>query len=251
MEKIIEITNLSAGYNDKVIIEDINLQVYKNDFIGIIGPNGGGKTTFLKTLLGLIPIQKGSIKIFDEPPVKANKFIGYVPQTTNFDWQFPINVENIVLSGMLKFKKPFRFFYNKNDINVVNTILEKLGILKFRKTHIFELSGGQRKRVFIARALVTEPEILFLDEPTSDLDPQIEKDLYDLLKLISQDKTILLVSHDIGVISQHINKVCCLNKNMFYHPSGKITKKMLDKTYHCPIDLIAHGTPHRVFEEHN
>ncbi|MBP7654356.1 ABC transporter ATP-binding protein [Candidatus Dependentiae bacterium] len=250
MEKIIEVKELYAGYDKNVIIENINLDVFKNEFVGIIGPNGGGKTTFLKTLLGLHPVKSGSIKIFGNSPETARKFFGYVPQENKFDWKFPMKVIDIVLSGRLKFKNGFKYYYSKDDLKKSNEMLERFDMLKYKDTHISELSGGQKKRVFICRALVTESDILLLDEPTSELDAHIENTIYDKLKKLNEHKTIILVTHDIGIISGYVTKVCCLNRKLFYHESGKITGDMIREAYHCPVDLIAHGIPHRVFEEH-
>jgi len=250
MEKIIEISGLYAGYENNIILEDINLDIFKNQFIGIIGPNGGGKTTLLKILLGLLPIKSGTVRINNKEPKDARKYIGYVPQENKFDWKFPIKVIDVVLSGRLKFKKYVNYFYSKEDVASANQILEKLGMLHLKNNHISELSGGQKKRVFIARALVTEADIFLLDEPTSELDGQIENSIYDILKELNKEKTIILVTHDIGIVSGYISRVCCLNKKLFTHESGKITADLISAAYKCPVDLIAHGVPHRVLCEH-
>jgi len=251
MNKIIEIKNLYVAYDDNLVLENINLDIYEKDFIAILGPNGGGKSTLLKALLGLLQIKTGSIKIYGKRPNESRNLFGYVPQENKFDWQFPISVIDVVLSGRLKFKKNFNFFYSKNDFEIAEELLKKFGLLDWKNKHISELSGGQKKRVFICRALVTESDILLLDEPTAELDAHIENCIYDFLKELNSKKTIILVTHDIGIISGYVSKVCCLNKKLFYHHSGKITGEMLQNAYHCPVDLIAHGNlPHRVLGDH-
>ena len=250
MKNAILIKNMNFFYGKKEILKNINVEFQKNKFIGIIGPNGGGKTTLLKLLLGLLKPTSGQIKLFGKDVNLVRNKIGYVPQYNNFDFQFPINVYDVVISGRLKFKNKFFPFYNKKDKEIVNKTLSLLGIKDLSKNPIKNLSGGQRKRAFIARALVTDPELIILDEPTSDIDKKAEKNVYKLLKKLSKYKTIIMVSHDIGVISSYIDGIACLNKELHYHNSNKITGKMLEQTYKCPVDIIAHGLPHRVLKNH-
>lgn len=250
-EKIaIELTNVSAGYDKDVVIENINCNIYDGDFFGIIGPNGGGKSTLLKIILGLLNPFKGSVKIYGTPPNIARKNIGYVPQYSEYDKQYPISVWDVVLMGRRSIRG-IHPLYSSDDKKATIDVLKKVNMLEFKKRHISELSGGQKQRIFIARALVSNPRILLLDEPTASIDKDLQINFYSLLKELNKNITILLVTHDIGVISSYVNRVACLNYFMFTHDDEKmISKEMLEKTYSCPVDLIAHGVPHRVLDEH-
>jgi zinc transport system ATP-binding protein len=249
-EIAIEIKNISAGYDNDIVIENINCNIYEGDFFGIIGPNGGGKSTLLKIILGLLNPIKGSIKIYGKSPKIARKNIGYVPQYSEFDKHYPISVWDIVLMGRRSIRG-LNPIYSNEDKKATIDALKKVNMLKYKKRHISELSGGQRQRVFIARALVSNPKILLLDEPTASIDKDLQINFYNLLKELNKNVTILLVTHDIGVISSYVNRVACLNHFMFTHDDEKmISKEMLEKTYSCPVELIAHGVPHRVLDEH-
>lgn len=250
MQSQIKIRELSAGYNGKIIIENINIDINKNDFVGIIGPNGGGKTTFLKVILGFLKPMKGSIIIKNSSPKEMRKIIGYVAQTNEYDRKFPITVYDIVLMARLKYKSIYNQFYNKKDKEIVLEKMVDLDIKHLAHKHISTLSGGERKRVYIARALVTNPEILLLDEPTSDIDKKIEKEFYDLLKKINKNITILLVSHDIGIVSSYVKSIACINKNLHYHNSNQITREMIQMTYDFPFDVVLHGLSGCFLENH-
>lgn len=246
----IKLQNISAGYDNEIIIEDINSNIYDGDFFGIIGPNGGGKSTLLKIILGLLKPYKGSIKIYGQPPRIGRKNIGYVPQYSEYDKHYPISVWDVVLMGRRSIRG-IHPLYSSDDKKATIDALKKVNMDKYKKRHISELSGGQRQRVFIARALVSNPRILLLDEPTASIDKDLQVNFYNLLKDLNKNVTILLVTHDIGVISAYVNRVACLNHFMFIHDDEKtISKEMLEKTYSCPVDLIAHGVPHRVLDEH-
>jgi zinc transport system ATP-binding protein len=250
-QKVIKIKDVFFSYKNKEVLKKINMEIYKNDFAVIIGPNGGGKTTLLKLILGLMKPDLGEIFVLDKSASESSCKIGYVPQQSKFDWKYPINVFESVLSGRMKFKRFPDYFINKRDKEIVFKTLKLLEIFDLKERHISELSGGQRKRVFIARALVTDPDILILDEPTSDIDKKIESDVYELLKKLAKIKTILMVSHDIGIVSRYVNKIICLNKYAYVHSSNKISEKLLTKTYNCPVDMITHGdVPHRVLKNH-
>ncbi len=250
MSAALKIESLSFAYNGSNILEDINISIPENDFVGIIGPNGGGKTTLLKLILGLLEAKSGRILIFDKPIKKQKKYVGYVPQYSNFDSHFPITVWDVVLSARLG-KTSLLGRLKKEDQEIVYKSLDKVNILDLKNELIGNLSGGQKQRVLIARALATEPKILLLDEPTASIDTKAGKSFYDLLHQLNENMTIILVSHDIGAVSQYVNKIACLNKKLIFHDSKEITNEMLEATYECPVDLIAHGIPHRVFHEHN
>lgn len=247
--EIISIKNMWAGYNGESVLEDINLLVKEQDFIGIIGPNGGGKTTLIKVLLGLIQPSHGEVLVMGRKVNKGRYNIGYVPQSIECDRSFPINVWDVVKMGRLGHRNWWER-YNHKDDDLIAEALEKVEMLHLKKRSIGMLSGGQRQRVYIARALVTQSQILLLDEPTASVDPHGSASIYELLQELNKQLTILMISHDMGAISSYVKTVGCLNRRLFYHGDKLITKQMLEQTYQCPIDLIAHGLPHRVFPNH-
>ena len=247
---LIQIQNLSAGYNDEMVLKDITLTVEPDDFIGLIGPNGGGKTTLFKVILGLIKPKRGTVKVMGLSPDKGRRHIGYVPQFTYFDTDFPIRVRDVVLMGRLG---PTHLFkpYSPEDDQVVDECLERVQLTELRNTSLGELSGGQRQRVYIARALASEPELLLLDEPTISVDADATAQIYELLHKINlQGVTILLISHDLNVISSYVKTIGCLNRTLHYHGEKEITADMIQDGYNCPVELIAHGLPHRVLAKH-
>jgi zinc transport system ATP-binding protein len=250
-EKIaIELKNISAGYDNEIVIENINVNIYDGDFFGIIGPNGGGKSTLLKIILGLLNPTKGTVKIYGQLSKVGRKNIGYVPQYSEYDKQYPISVWDVVLMGR-RSVRGIHPLYSSDDKKATVEALKKVSMLEYKRRHISELSGGQRQRVFIARALVSNPKILLLDEPTASIDKDLQVNFYKLLKELNKNVTILLVTHDIGVISSYVTRVACLNHFIFTHDDEKmISREMLEKTYSCPVDLIAHGVPHRILDEH-
>lgn len=240
-----------AGYEHGHVLEDVNLSVYEGDFIGLVGPNGGGKTTLLRVLLGLLSPMRGEVRIMGRPVREGRRAIGYVPQVVEFDHEFPISVWNVARMGRLGRRGLLRR-YKAEDDAIVAQALRQVELYNLRRRPIGELSGGQRQRAYIARALATRPAILLLDEPTSSVDPQVSTGIYDLLRGLNEGGlTILLVSHDMGVISSYVKTVGCLNRHLFYHGEREMTADMLELAYQCPIDLIAHGVPHRVFPTHN
>jgi zinc transport system ATP-binding protein len=238
------------SYNKTPILQDVTLTLKQGDFLAILGPNGGGKTTLLKLLLGLMKPDRGEIKVLGESPHDAKYRVGYVPQNTDFNTTFPISVIDVAMMGRLSRSRIGRR-YSRDDRSKVETALKTAGIWDCRHAQIGTLSGGQRQRVFIARALATDPEILFLDEPTASVDPDFEMDLFEFLRELNRKVTIVTITHDVGVISRHVKSVACVNRRLIFHEEGKITPEMLDMAYHCPVDLIAHGIPHRVLPAHS
>jgi len=197
----------------------------------------------------LIPPSKGRIKVYGQDPAKGRRFIGYVPQYSVFDKDFPITVRNVVMMGR-RSKKGMRPWYSRMDLEVVKDTLSQVDMLEHLESHINALSGGQKQRVFIARALASQPKMLLLDEPTASVDARLEESIYKLLTDLNREITILLVTHDIGIISSYVQTVACLNRHLFTNNDQTITKEMLEEAYQCPVDLIAHGVPHRVLPPH-
>lgn len=247
---IIKLENISVYYGENIALNNINLSVNDGDFLGIIGPNGGGKTTLLKVMLGLIKPNHGSVTVLGKEPKYTRKYIGYIPQNNSFDMDFPISVIDTVLLGRYRHSGLFKK-YSSKDIEAAYKSLEKVGLLAFKDKPIGKLSGGERQRVLIARALVSEPRILLLDEPTVSIDAKSETEFYELLSNLKNKMAIIIVSHDITAISVYIEKIACLNKELYYHGSKEISDEILEKTYQCPVQMIAHGlVPHRVLKEH-
>ncbi|BDZ71569.1 metal ABC transporter ATP-binding protein [Methanobacterium petrolearium] len=247
MENAVEIEEVSVTFHEQPVLEDINLSIKINDFLAIIGPNGGGKSTLLKTILGLIKVDHGNITVFGNQPGNPDNPIGYLPQHVSFDPDFPINVFDTVLSGryhgLLK-------NYSDDDRKKVTKALREVGMLDKKDRQISRLSGGQMQRVFIARAIVREPKLLLLDEPMASIDPEMQNSFYNLLSRLRDKMAIVLVSHDVGAVSSHVDNIACLNQKLFYHGSAENAAGPLEKMYRCPIDLLSHGIPHRVLKKH-
>jgi len=241
---------LTVGYEGETVIENVDLDVKHGEFFGLIGPNGGGKSTLLKAVLGLLEPISGRIRIYGEPPEVGRRFVGYVPQYSTFDRDFPITVRNVVLMGRRR-NKGIKPWYSGEDKKAVREALEDVGLLDFRDHPVGELSGGQKQRVLIARALAGLPRMLLLDEPTASVDARVEEGLYKLLRDLNRDVTIILVTHDIGIISQHVDTIACMNRHLFKNEEPVLTKEMLEESYQCPVDVIAHGMPHRVLAPHD
>ncbi|HAC62607.1 MAG TPA: ABC transporter [Cyanothece sp. UBA12306] len=248
--EVINLTHVWAKYNKVPILEDVNLTINEGDLVGLIGPNGGGKTTLFKVLLGLIKPYRGTVSILGNTVRQGRRYIGYVPQLVELDREFPVSVAEVVQMGRLG-KRRLLQRYNGKDENIVNRTLEQVGMLELRDSSIAELSGGQRQRVYIARALASEPRILLLDEPTASVDPQRQRSIYELLKELNQFITIIMISHDIGAISAYVKSIGCLNHRLFFHGDPPLSTEVIEQTYQCPVDLIAHGVPHRVFSNHD
>ncbi|MBW1668722.1 MAG: ABC transporter ATP-binding protein [Deltaproteobacteria bacterium] len=245
----IEFKNVYFSYGKTEVLKEVTFALEQGDFLGIIGPNGGGKTTLLKLMLGLLRPDKGQILVLGEEPLKARHKVGYVPQSMDFNLGFPISAMEVVLMGRLGASRIGRR-YSEEDKQKARRALERVGMWEYRHMPVGSLSGGQRQKVFIARALATEPKILFLDEPTASVDPDFQTDLYDFLKELNAEATIVVITHDIGVVSSYMKSIACVNKHLIFHEAGKITQEMLEMAYQCPVDLVAHGLPHRVLPTH-
>lgn len=242
---LISLQNISAGYGQDLVLKNVSMDIYPNDFIGVIGPNGGGKTTLLKVILELIKPHSGTIKF----NTSRKGAIGYLPQINTIDNKFPITSKEVILSGKVNRKNYFRR-NSKADQQEATYLLEKMGAGHLINKSIGELSGGQMQRVFLCRALISKPEVLILDEPNTFVDNNFEGELYKMLREYNKTMSIVMVSHDLGTISSYVKTIACVNKSLHYHHSNIITEKQL-ASYNCPLQLITHGdVPHTVLKQH-
>ena len=245
MKTILTIKNLEVKFDETVTLKNVNFDIKEKTFITIIGPNGGGKTTLIKSILGFIEPSKG--EIIKDKSLK----IGYVPQKNSFEEKFPIDVKTVILSGILNKKIKLFHSYSKENIKALNITLDKLNIEKLKNKQINELSGGELQKVLLARAIISNPNLLILDEPFSNIDESSTKEYYKVLEILSKSMSILIVSHDIGTIISHTDDVICVNKEVHYHHDNELSNNDIQSTYGCPVELIGHGIPHRIFPTHN
>lgn len=249
MNKLLEIDHLSVSYGPVTALENACMSVYENDFIGVIGPNGGGKTTLLKTILGLMDPTSGKIHFSEALKAKGSS-IGYLPQINKFDNNFPISVLEVVMSGNMAQNNWFMFKTSTRQQKALQ-VLNELGIDHLAQKSIGELSGGQMQKVFLGRALVADPKLLILDEPNTYVDYKFENELYEKLVELNKKMAILLVSHDVGTISTHVKSIACVSRELHYHPSNVISPEQLE-AYNCPIQMLTHGeVPHTVLGTHH
>lgn len=243
----VELHNVSVTLGRQRVLDDVDMRVPVGDYVALIGPNGGGKTTLLRVILGLLRPESGEVRVLDRSPEEARGRVSYVPQHVRFDLTFPIRVADVVQSGQLGTRRRELGAGKREAL----AILEQLEIADLAEHPIGALSGGQLQRVLIARALAVEPKVLILDEPTASLDVQSADAFYELLQRLSERMTVLLTSHDVTGISTRVKSIACLNRRLFFHPSGEVTSEMLAEVYGCDVDLVAHGVPHRVLREHD
>tara|TARA_R110000782_G_scaffold13730_2_gene40285 strand:+ start:2099 stop:2827 length:729 start_codon:yes stop_codon:yes gene_type:complete len=236
---VIDIDNVSFNYGAVSVLENISLKIHEDEFIGIIGPNASGKSTLLKLILGLLEPDEGTISKFNHDGKDLRNYIGYVPQHSTFSRDFPITVGEVVMMGHVATSSRF-FRYSKEETELARQVMQKLEIEDIEKRQVGELSGGQLQRVLIARALVCQPEILILDEPTANVDMRIEEDIFSLLKNYSEHMTIIVVSHDIAFISGYVDRVACLNRTLVCHNTESISGKMIEELYDAPVKMIHH-----------
>jgi zinc transport system ATP-binding protein len=247
MSTLFTIESVTAGYENKVVLKDISMTVDENDFIGIIGPNGGGKTTLLRVILGLLKPFSGMID-FSTGGLKFNQ-IGYMPQVAQGDTVFPVTVEDVVLSGLM-LNKSATGRMGREDKKTALNVMDELGLSPLAHQALNELSGGQLQRVYLARALTGSPRLLLLDEPATFVDNSFEADFYEKLRTLNNRMAIMMVSHDVGTISTWVKSFACVNGTLYYHPHSKITDEDL-RMYGCPIQLVTHGNvPHVVLPKH-
>lgn len=246
---LIDIRHLTVGYDENIILTDVSLTIHNSDFIGVIGPNGGGKTTLLKAILGLLKPLRGEVVFHDCMTEGNHHRIGYLPQINNIDRKFPISVSEVVHSGLMSINRIIKK-YPKKDLEFAGQLMAQMGIYEIRNKAIGELSGGQIQRALLCRALVNQPKLLVLDEPNTYVDNRFEKELYEKLRRLNEEIAILLVSHDLGTISTYVKSIACVNHSLHYHPGNKITPELME-AYECPIQIITHGKiPHTVLHQH-
>jgi zinc transport system ATP-binding protein len=247
MACLFEMHSLSVAYEDKVVLQDVSFMVNENDFIGVIGPNGGGKTTLLKVILGLVKPFNGNV-VFNNELINGSS-IGYLPQISTGDINYPLTVTDVILSGLMIRKKIISRM-SSTDRKMALAVIDELGLSHLKNSSLNQLSGGELQRVFLGRAIIGDPKLLLLDEPGNFVDSSFENDFYEKLRILNSRMAILMVSHDIGIISPHVKSFACVNRDLHYHPSSEITNDQLI-SYGCPIQLITHGeVPHTVLKKH-
>ncbi len=230
MTPIIEIEHLSAGYEGKQVLHDVNLTIYQDDYLGIIGPNGGGKTTLMRLILGLMRPTEGSIRYFRDGKEVKEITMGYLPQYNALDRQFPISVYEVVLSGLSKTKGLF-CRYTKAQHQQVAATLEHLQLTDLKDKPIGALSGGQLQRVLLARAIVSKPDAVILDEPNTYIDPRFQKQMYEMLEQINHDCAIIIVSHDIAEVLSNVKHIACVNHHLHYHATADMPREKLEEHF--------------------
>ena len=245
MKNVVEIEDVSVHYNLVVALSQINLQIKEKDFLGILGPNGGGKSTLLKAMVGLLQPSTGRIRVLGKPPRKSRGVIGYVPQASGFNKGFPINVLDVVLMGRLRKTNCLFHRYTRRDRDAATELLTKLEIFHLQDRQIGQLSAGQLQRVLIARALALQPKIMLLDEPTASLDSRSITQIYSILSELNKVMTIVLVTHDLSTVAAYAKSIACLNTRLYYHGKPELNNAIVSQTYGCPVELIDRGVPHR------
>ena len=245
----LEVRGVSIAFRGNSVLEDINLTLQPHDFVGLIGPNGAGKTVLLKIILGLLKPDRGTVRVFGDAATAHHGKVAWVPQFADFAEDFPICVRDVVYMGVLGARRP-RFSRDPQLALRVEAALSQVDLLHVQDKQVGKLSGGQMQRVLIARALAQNAGVLLLDEPAASLDSRYGDDLYELLRKLAQDRAVLLVSHDIGVLHRYVSSVACLNRRLTSHGSNEITQEMLEATYGQHVDLVEHPHSHRLLGPH-
>ncbi|MBQ0081235.1 MAG: ABC transporter ATP-binding protein [Alistipes sp.] len=247
--KLLSLCKVSVDYDSSRALEDVCLDIYDDDFLAVIGPNGAGKSTLIKAILGLVP-HSGTITFSDKLYQNGRLHIGYLPQNASFDRSFPISVEDVVFSG-LQGRKGLSLRYTMEDKKLVNELLQTASLENVASRQISEISGGQLQRAMLLRAIIQQPKLLILDEPTNFVDNLFEHELYDMLQVLSKKMAIIIVSHDIGTVTSLVKNIVCVNRHVHRHDSNLITQEQLDN-YDCPIQIISHGrVAHTILGPHN
>lgn len=250
-QPLIRLDHIAAAYHGKTVLQEVNLTVFKQDFLGIIGPNGGGKTTLIKIILQLLKPTAGQLHFYDGSREVEQITMGYLPQYNAIDKKFPITVSEVILSGLNCRKSLFAAF-TRHDRELAQHVLEQMGLRGLEKRPIGQLSGGQLQRTLLGRALVSDPQVIILDEPNTYIDKRFEAKLYSLLDEINRQRAVILVSHDIGTVLQNVKSIACVNGTLHYHPDTEVSGEWLEQHFGCPIELLGHGEmPHRILKHHH
>ena len=249
----IDVEDCFFSFNGASVLKDVNIRIYHGDFVAVIGPNGGGKTTLVKLILGLLKPGKGRVRLLGDDPARTCRRVGYMPQYSTGEKGFPITVFEVALLGRLG-QTGRGCTFNRKDREAAARVLKLVGMEAYKHKRIGELSGGQVQRTLLARALISDPEVLFLDEPMASIDIDGQTMLFDLLGELNKQMTILFVTHDVGLLAKNVKSVICVNETVFFHHEPKITPDMasllMGKSETCPVEMVAHGLPHRVLGRH-
>lgn len=250
-EKIVTVEKLNFSYGEVKVLTDVDMSIHRGEFLAVIGPNGGGKSTLVKILLGILKPDSGKVSVFGKTS-GATGLIGYVPQDVSAGRGFPVTVREVARMGRMLTKKSLS---DVSEIKFIDQILDNLSILNVADKKMDDLSGGQRQRVLMARALAIEPELIFLDEPASSVDLHGQTRIYDLLAELNKKMTVVVVSHDLTIIPKYATSVACVSGHVHKHDEAEVTEDMIHESYGvvdgCPVELVAHGHPHRVLKEHD
>jgi len=233
----IVLEQVSFAYDREPVLEDVNLRINPGEFIGVIGPNGGGKTTLLRLILGLLKPDTGTVRVFGRPPEEVSHLIGYVPQHLQFDPAFPATVMDLIHMGQIGRR---RELIRGHEQEAADRALRLVELESYKNTNFASLSGGQRQRALIARALAAGPRMLLFDEPTANVDSSSGKRLYRILAELNKQMTILIVSHDIGFVSRHITSVVCVNRTVVIHPTSSLAGQNIIDLYGQDLSLVRH-----------
>ena len=247
---LVEVRDVTFGYGREVVLVHVRLDIQGNDFLAIIGPNGGGKTTLLKVMLGLLRPWSGEVVWRLPSGGDPRGRVGYVPQFSTFDKDFPLRIQDMVLMGRLGRRSLLRP-YGREDRAAADRVLERMALRSVARSHVSEISGGQLQRALIARALVADPEILFLDEPTASIDAESRETLRDLLVDLNRSIPVVVVTHDVTSLASMVRRIACINRKLFYHGDPELSLEVMEEVYGCPVELVTHGVPHRVLHHHH
>lgn len=245
---LLEARHVTFGYGREPVVEDIDLAIHPRDFLAVIGPNGGGKTTLVKILLGLLTPWSGEV-VYHFLAGRRGR-LGYVPQFSTFDKSFPLRVSDVVLMGKLGSRGLLRR-YTQSDRAELAAVLDRLDLTRLARAHVSEISGGQLQRVLIARAVLSDPDILFLDEPTASIDAESRQVLTALLQDLNRSIPIVVITHDVTSIAPMVQHIACINRRLWYHAGGELDQAMLEEVYGCPVEMVTHGVAHRVLHDHH
>ena len=249
-DSLVEVRDVTFGYGREVVLDHVSLAIEPRDFLAVIGPNGGGKTTLLKAILGLVRPWSGEVVFHLPSGSDPRGRLGYVPQFSTFDRDFPLRIADMVLMGRLGRRSVLRP-YSREDRAAAGRAVERLGLTGVARAHASEVSGGQLQRALIARALVSEPEILFLDEPTASIDAESRETLRELLEDLNRTIPIVVVTHDVTSLAPMVRRIACINRKLFYHGDPELSLEVMEEVYGCPVELVTHGVPHRVLHDHH